>query len=342
MTQIHSCIVIVFKIKDLVTAQSCKLDGKVYALFESFTSGIEGCAECVCTDAGVECDVTKCQEIAKNRLVPITTYANIKYNDYNNIKDQIAKKYFAEYDPIRLKAIKKALGCNSTDCPKLIDTTDIKYNLLDSVGREYVGRGDKLNKIVFHSADTEVENNSPSQQIIKGRSFFLTMTSNFEITFTKTKNSYSEKGVNYWVYKKKSSITFTQREEQKYTETNKTTMNFPSQNITIAPFTKMNTTFNFFQYEDINNYFLDFEIAANSTLTHLELDANSKVINVTKPLGDFLKKHIGFLSTIKYESETALKLVEIDGKFVLKNMPTIEKLTNFGFDVKFGRVEKLK
>lgn len=310
-------------------------------MFDSFTSGSQGCAKCVCSDAGVKCDVTECQEIIKNRIAPATTYTNAKYNDYTIIKNQIAKQYFAEYDPQRLKAITTALGCDSTDCPKLIAATDIKYNLLDSVGRTYVGRGDKLNKIVFHSADTEIENNSASQQKVSGRPFFLTMTRNFEIVFTKTKNSHSEKGVDYWVYKRKSSIHFTQKEEEKYTETNITTMDFPSQKIIVAPFTKMNTRFNFFQYDDINNYLLDFEVAAKSTLTHPEIDAKSKVISVTKPLGDFLKTHIGFLSTIKYENETALKLVEIEGKFVLKNIPTTEKLSSYGFDVVFGRVENV-
>lgn len=311
-------------------------------MFDSFTSGIEGCAKCVCADVGVKCDVSKCQEIVKNRPVHVTTYTKSEYNDYTNIKDQIAKQYFAEYDPRRLKAITKALGCSSTDCSQLIAATDIKYNLLGSTGRKYVGRGDKLNKIGFYSADTEIENNSQSQQIVAGRPFFLTINRCFEVIFTKTKNAYSENKIDYWVYKKKSSITFTQKEEEKYTENNITTINFPSQNIVAAPLTKMNTTFNFFQYDDVNHYLLDFEIAMNSKLTHPELDRNSNVINVHKPLGDFLKKHIDFLSTMKYESKTALKLVEREGKFVLKNFPTIEKLTNYGFDAVFGRVENLK
>lgn len=312
-------------------------------MFDSFTSGVQGCAKCVCRDAGIDCDVTECQEIVKNNIaVPVTAYASAKYNDYTIIKNQIAKQYFKEYDATRLNAITKALGCSSADCPKLIDATDIKYNLLDSVDRTYVGRGDKLNKIVFHSADTEIENNSASQQVVSGRSFNLTMTTNFQVVFTKTKDSHSDSGRNYFVYKKQSSIQFTQKEEEKYTETNITTMNFPSQKIAAAPFTKMNTTFNFFQYDDINNYLLHFEVAANSTFTHPELDANSKVISVTKPLGDFLKTHRNFLSTIKYESETALKLVELEGKFVLKNIPTMEKVSSYGFDVVFGRVEYLK
>lgn len=264
-----------------------------------------------------------------------------QYNDYTNIKDQIARQYFTEYDQQRLKAITTALGCNSTDCPQLIAATDIKYNLLDSIGMQYVGRGNKLNKIVFHSADTEIENNSPSQQVVTGIPYFMKMTQSYEVTITKTSKTYSENKSNWVVYKKKTSTTFTQEEVQKYSETNETTIYYPSQNITIGPLTKVNTTFNFFQCDDINNYFLDFQIAENSTLTHPELDINSTLINVNKPLGDFLKKHIDFLSTLKYENDTALKLVANEGRFIMKNFPTTETLVNYGVDVVFGKAMKI-
>lgn len=320
----------------------CKVDGKVYQVNDGFTSGLEGCAKCACTDVGFKCDVTQCQKMVKNQLTSAVKYAVSGYNDYTNMKDQIARQYFNEYEPQRLRAIKSALSCNSNDCPQLIAATDIKYNILDSVGRHYVGRGDKINKFIFYSTDTEVENNSPSQQVVTRRPFSLTMESSFEVIFTKTRQTYSEKKSNWLVYKKKGSVTFTQEEEERYSETNETTIYFPSQKITVAPFTKVNTTFNFFQYDDINNYLLDFEIADSSTLTHPELNEISLVVNVTRPLGDFLKKHIDFLSNLKYENDTVLKLIANEGKFILKNLPTIEKLTNYGFDVVFGRTESLK
>lgn len=319
----------------------CKVDGKVYQEHDNFVSGIDGCAKCVCANEGVKCDVLECQKIVKGQQKPTETSSS-QYNDYINIKNQIAKQYFAEYDAQRLKAITTALGCNSTDCPQLIAATDIKYSLLDSVGRDYVGRGDRINKIVFHSADTEAENYSQSQQVVTSIPYFITMTKSFEVVFTHTGKTYSEDKTNYWVYKKKSSITFTQEEQQKYSETNETTIHYPSQSITIGPFTKLNTTFNFFQYDDVNNYFLHFQIADNSPLTHPELNVNATVITVTKPLGDFLKNHIAFLSTLKYESDSALKLVENAGKFILKNVPTTEKLTNYGVDVSLGKAKKIE
>lgn len=273
---------------------------------------------------------------------PVNEPSAPEYNDYTNIKDQIARQYFAEYDAQRLTAITTALGCDTTDCPQLIAATDIKYNLLNSAGRRYVGRGEKINKVVFHSADNGAENYSALQQSVAGMPYFMKLIQSMEVIITKTKQITSNKGVNILVYKKKCTTTFTQQEEEKYSEINETIIFYPSQKVMIAPLTKMNFTFNFFQYDDINNYFLDFQIANNSTLTHPEIGTNSKLVNVTKPLGDFLEKHINFLSTLKYESETALKLVVDEGRFVLKNFPTIEKLTNYGVDVNFGRVEVIE
>lgn len=99
----------------------------------------------------------------------------------------------------------------------------------------------------------------------------------------------------------------------------------------------MNVTFNFFQYDDINNYFVDFEIAKNSTISHPEVDAKSNVVFVKKPLGDFLTKNVDFLPTLKYENDTVLKLVESDDKLILKNFPMSEKITGYGVDVVFGK-----
>lgn len=304
-------------------------------------SGIDGCAKCVCATESVKCDLVKCQDIIQGKEKPNMVASSPNYNDYTNIKDQIANQYFAEYSADRLKAITTALGCNSTDCPQLIAQTDIKYSLLDSVGKDFIGRGEKISKIVIHSTDLEAENRSPSQQVITSIAYNLTLRSFYEVVVSKTWQVHSGIGVDLLVYKAKAEITFTNEKVEKFTQANETNLFYASQHIAIDPFTKMDTTFNFFQYDDINNYLLHFQIADNSTLTHPELDANSNIVNVTKSLGDFMSNHINFLSTLKYRSDSDLKIVENEGKFILKNFPATEKLTNYGVDVSYSRAVKI-
>lgn len=300
---------------------------------------MDDCGKCVCIDGGAKCDITKCQEIAqkeaKSAPPMLSKKSNSACNDYVNIKNQIAKQYFAEYDQQRLKTITDMLGCKSIDCPQLLSVTNINYNILDVAEKRYIGRGNRKNKIVIQSTDTEMANNSPSKQSIRSISYFLKCIQSLQVTITKTTQIYSEKSVNLFIFKSKSAFTFTHKEEETTRETNETTIIFPSQNITVAPRTRMNVTFDFFQYDDINNYFVDFEIAGNSTISHPEVDG-SNVVFVKKPMDEFLQKHVDFLSTIQYENDNMIKIEAHENKFILKNFPTSETITGYGVDVVFG------
>lgn len=249
-------------------------------------------------------------------------------------------KYFADYDAAQLKLITDALGCKSTDCPQLLAASNIEYNIIDMHGKKFIGRNDRINKIVIQSTDTEVVNSSPSQQTITTIAYAMNCIQSFQVTITKTTTTRSETTINLWLYKKKSEVVFTQKEEETYSETNETTIYFPSQNVTTNAHTKMNVTFNFFQFDDINKYFVDFEIALNSTISHPEVDADSNVIFVKKPLGDFLQKNIDFLGAMTYPNDTVIKIEskEIpEKKFILRNFPTFETITGYGVDVVFGQ-----
>lgn len=305
---------------------------------------MDGCGKCVCINGGAQCDITKCQEIAQKetKSVPfVSNKSNSTCNDFVNIKNQIAKEYYAEYDQKRLKIITDMLGCKSVDCPQLLAVTNINYNILDVAEKRYIGRDNRINKVVIQSTDTEVENNSPSKQIIRSISYFLNCIQSLQVTITKTAQIYSEKVINLLIFKLKSSFTFTNKVEETRSETNETTIFFPTQNITVGPMMKMNVTFNFFQYDDINNYSVDFEFAGNSTISHPEVGDDSNIIFVKKPMDNFLQNHIDFLSTIEYENDNMIRIEAQENKFILRNFPTSEQITGYGVDVVFGSTMSL-
>lgn len=260
--------------------------------------------------------------------------------EFTNIKNQITAKIFSEYDAQRLKIITDSLGCKTVDCPQLISASNIEYNILELVGREYIGRGEKQPKVVIQSTDTEISNASPVQQNISTVSYVLKCIENYELTITKTTQIRTEKTIDLFFYKKTTTTTFTKKDVERTGTTAERTVQFPSQNVTVEPLSKLNVTFNFVQYDDINNYLIDFQIADNSTLSHLDVVGND-VVFVQTPLGEFLRKNIPFISTLKYDDAKMLKLIEKDGKFILKNFPTSETITNFGVDVIFGKATSL-
>lgn len=260
--------------------------------------------------------------------------------DYSNIQNQIAAKFYSEYDPQRLKLITDAFGCKTQDCPQLLSASKIEYNAIEMVEKWFIGRANQRKKLIIQSTDTEVANASPVQQNVTTVGYKLDYIQNVEITITKTTQIKTEQKINLLFFSITKTKIETQTEVSRTGETSEHTVQFPSQNITVEPFTKMNVTFNFHHHEDINNYLVDFEIAENSTFTHLDV-VNNSVVFVQKPLGDFLKEHTKFISTLKYDDDMMLRLIEKNGKFILKNFPTTEKIANYGVDVIFGKATKL-
>lgn len=91
----------------------------------------------------------------------------------------------------------------------------------------------------------------------------------------------------------------------------------------------------------LNNYFLHIEIVKSSTILHSADEFTGRVVCVRKSLSEFSLNDIDFLSTLTYQHENMLKIEVNDEKFVLKNFPSSEKITNYGVDVVFGRAEKV-
>lgn len=69
---------------------------------------------------------------------------------------------------------------------------NIDYNILSETDKRYVGRGESINKIVFHSTNTEAVNSSPLQQVVTTIPYNLTYIQSFEVTISQTKQAHSD------------------------------------------------------------------------------------------------------------------------------------------------------
>lgn len=302
-------------------------------------SGVDGCASCICFNGEIVCDAKICQRTASSQKAA-NTFAT-EFNDYTIIRNQLVKRYFSQFDSNRLKIITDKLGCKTTDCPQLLAASKIDYKVVALDRKEYTGRASKQNKVVIHSTDAETVNNSPSKQEVTSVGYSIKVTQYYEATVTKTIDISSDVSIQVEFVKFGPSFKFGRTSSEKRQSSNEITLDAPSQRIVVDSYTKMNVTFNFYQYEDINNYFLDFVIDNSSVISHPDVKTSSQVIFVNRPLDEFLMKNFDFLSTIQYENGTDIKIVERDGKFVLKNLPATEKIINFGVDVVFGKPETI-
>lgn len=296
-----------------------------------FRSGVDECASCICIDSKIECNTSKCQTFA------LAQESDDNSKDYTNIRNQLMEYYFSTFPARRLRKITTGLGCETTDCPQLVAASKIDYKVVSLDHQEFVGRSNKQNKVVIYSTDAEAVNNSPSKQEVTTVGYSLKVLQYAEATVTKSIHVTSEIGITIMFLHFGVSFTFGKSNSETKKSSNETMLTVPSQKIVVDPYTKLNVTFNFYQYQDINTYFLDFVIGERSMISHPDVDYNSNIRFVKRPLDEFLTKNVDILPKLRYENNRSIKIIERDGKTVLQNIPATEKLTNFGVDVVFGK-----
>lgn len=300
-----------------------------------FKTGVDDCASCICEDSKIECDFLKCQAFV---LTQTTERAGSSFDDYANIRNQLMKHYFSQFSHDRLRSIKNALRCERRRCPQLISRSKIEYDVESLDGKEFAGRTNNTqSKTVFHTTNAEAVNNTPLPQEVKTVGYSIKTAESSEVTISKTFGISA--GIAYIF---SLSFTFGRTRSETRRSSKESLVNVPSQIVKVDPHTKFNVTYNFYQYEEIDNYFLDFVIGEKSLLIHPDIGGLfPSLIDRKRYLNKFLEENVDFLRKMKYENERDIKVVEKNGKFVLKNLPATRKIINFGVDVVFGKPEPI-
>lgn len=285
-----------------------------------------------------------------------------KLTDYTDMKDQIIG-YLAEKDYESNK------GTNSSG-PPCFNKLNYSYSRFQNLSSyltkpnyvvknlyetRFMGIKDKLNKITIHSSDTQVENRSPVRQEASTASYALSVEKSVSVTITKTHEFSANVGIEIFFFKASASYKFTQTETVTSNQSERFTVTAPSQKVILDPFTKMTVTYNFYQYDDIYSYFLDFELDDSSTFSRPNFrymyygDANccqpcllfKTSSTIDSSLKTFFAQNIDALRNVAYKNETVVKIQEKDGKFILRNIPAEERVQNFGIEVVYGDVEPI-
>lgn len=291
-------------------------------------------------------------------------YLNDKSNptDYTDMKDKIIG-YLAEKD----YESNKGTNSSGPPCVKNLSysysrfqnlssyLTKPDYVVKDLYEKRFEGIKDKLNKIIIHSSDTQVENRSPSIQEASSPSYSISVSRSVSVTITKTHDFSASAGIQIAFFNASASYKFTKTETVTSDESESLTVTAPSQKIILGPKTKMNVTYNFYQYDDIYSYFLDFELDDKSTFSRPNFrymyygDSNcckpcllfKTSTTIDSSLKTFFGENIDALRNVAYKNETVVKIQEKDGKFILRNIPATEKMQNFGIEVVYGEAEPI-
>lgn len=240
--------------------------------------------------------------------------------DLNSIEsdfvERLQKTQFNN-DPYFLSQLKQAYLANR------------KYGLLgfdlkSFYEKRYVNNSERCNKIIVFSAEAYIVNNSPLPQTLETTAFTRTVEKSNELIISKTFGFELSVGANIKIpfastkVEFKASYSQTVTASQKYMESE--TVSAPSQKVDANPFTKVKVQYNVYQYDNIFNYMLDFEVEPRS-----------------KDLFGFFVHKMG---NGQY-GQKDLRLHNLNDTIVMKNLPQTERLQSVGVELNIFPEEKL-
>lgn len=288
-------------------------------------------------------------------------------NFQTNIKNQIIEIFSFEY----LRKQRSLVLSNITFWDSLfsaihfgiisagISKMDCKVKSL--YDKRHISDKKYVNKFVIYSIDSFVSNNSTVQQNVQIPFYSLKVNQTEEIIINHIADisSISDIDVSFAFetfpnISKGIKLSGASSETKMYIE--QIEISTHKETIILPPMTKMNITYNFYQFDDIENYLLDFIVDESSrisipdyendlydgNLTHFQpFHIFTYDATISTPLIDFLRNNSFILQKLDKEDETVIKIEEIKRNMILRNIPLIKRITKFGVSKTFGDPEKI-
>lgn len=242
----------------------------------------------------------------------------IKNEDFESIKREIYKKHalrLCDYDGFHLNLILSKLHeKRRIDCPKNGNTTVVYES------HSYVENHNsvplELNTILF----TKNFTGTNVVRINKTAGFKVNVNNNeITIPFASFKVSVDEDfGENNTIVKHLEKSTIVE---------------LSPQTLEVDPFSKVKITHLVYEYVNINEFLLDFEVDDSSAIWCSSMFRENEI--------DSPKSYLREFHTTRQYGNKGQVLDGTQGNFIVRNFPATETIVSFGIRVKFGAAEKI-
>lgn len=283
----------------------CEVDGKFHPENAVFASGVGDCALCGCTDSGLSCDITNCQQIDRSRV-----RRNVMQNeDLDKIKNQLIEKALMGVE-------------GSAD-----DQPEFNIILNGLAEKQTVQRFDKhtLKKSIYLNTNAGVDNFTPHVLNI------TTTPSKFHlyrvngIVINKTYGISFKPSTMVLGYAIETDVDSTGIDPVILYEYKPEIIESPAYHVEVPPFSRLQIKNHFYQYLNEIDYSLDFEIDDASTIAFADQ---------TVSLNEIVMKNLDLLPIGDTDH---LQLDLVNEKLVLKNFPATLWTMDFGVEMMLER-----
>lgn len=279
----------------------CELDGKTYAQDEYFSMG--DCGWCGCVNSEISCDINNCQQ-------------------FSNVRERRETLENRDLDVIKNKIVEVVAGDeNESD-------TQLNIVLSKLIAERLVRKTPRLNhKQIFLRNYAGIINYTPVIINVTSTPSEFNVTKTRDLIITKT-YGISFKPTEVLGFDIETEMDSTGMDPTVRRQFKRHSIRTATHQFQVFPRQELRITNAVFQYDNVHEYLLDFEIDDESTIIVSDRTHNFK---------EFLSNNFDLLPL---GNKHHLRLEYLHNKFVLRNFPAYYVISDFDIEISIALSEK--
>lgn len=197
--------------------------------------------------------------------------------------------------------------------------------------KKFINKHEKLNKQLYNVNEAFARNPNKIKQEIQLETFFVTdATEAYRINISKVDGLMGEFKFPS-IQNREIFLVFFGSNELLYSIDKPLRLVSPQLKIKMDPLSLCRVNFNYYTFDNVWNYEIDFEISNTSTIQfpyNLQESCPSELSpRLSLNVYSFLAQSPNFIKTLNYNNDQQIKLELINGTYILKGFPLIEQLS---------------
>lgn len=217
----------------------------------------------------------------------------------------------------------------STDCWQQVENEfSVQFFVEKIFRKKLINKHKQLNKKLFNVNEAFAQNPQNTKQEVQLQTFFVSDSIEvYDITINKVGGLFGEFQFPS-VQNTDVLLQFLGSNQLARTINKSIRLVTPPVKIQMDPLSSHRVNFNYYTYENIWNYELEFKISNKSIIKFPYSSSAHCPSQITLNVLNFIEEESKFITSLHYDDDQQIKLIHTNGTYILKGFPLIEKLSS--------------
>ncbi|XP_031623099.1 uncharacterized protein LOC116340642 [Contarinia nasturtii] len=253
------------------------------------------------------------------------------FSIFTSISSNDARDSGHDLNFIAVRMMEEFIRANnySTDCLQQVkNQISVEFFVDKMFRKKLINKHNELNKKLYNVNEAFAHNLQNTKKDVQLQTFFVSdSTEVYDITINKVNGLFGEFQFSS-VQMTEILLQFIGSNQLKHSIHKSIRLVTEPVKIKMDPLSSNRVNFNYYTFDNVWNYEIDFEISNKSIIKFPYNPSALYPSEITLNVLNFIESHPNFITSLNYDNEQQIKLININGTYILKGYPVIEKLSS--------------